>query len=159
MNLQFCILKTTLSSCAPSPPQRRPNKAEKYSDWEGADDVTFNALISAFEKGRQWQLALHILRVPWMTKRREWKETYTKPTKLWQVRIFGRKQGRIFYAKIVRFCKRKCFFAEKRYTFVVSFQLWPTLEIWKKVPRWLHYISGMSSWLSSEERIIILVMK
>ena len=30
-----------------------------------ADDVTFNALISAFEKGRQWQLALHILSVPW----------------------------------------------------------------------------------------------
>ena len=29
------------------------------------DDVTFNALISAFEKGRQWQLALHILSVPW----------------------------------------------------------------------------------------------
>eukprot|EP00434_Breviolum_minutum_P004029 symbB.v1.2.003546.t1/scaffold196.1/size274459/18 len=38
------------------------SEAEKYSDWEGADDVTFNALISAFEKGRQWQLALHILR-------------------------------------------------------------------------------------------------
>ena len=51
--------------------------------------------------------------------------------------------------KILRFCKRTCFFAEKRYTFVASFQLWPTLETWKKVP----------GWFSSEERIIILVMK
>lgn len=111
-------------SCALSPPQLPP-KAEKYSDWEGADDVTFNALISAFEKGRQWQLALHILRVPWMT-RREWKETYTKPPKetnkvvagvFWTKPRDDLEQYRMFSQEDV------FFFAEKRYTFVVSFQL------------------------------------
>lgn len=34
-----------------------------------ANDVTFNALISSCEKGRQWQWALHMLLEAWLQSR------------------------------------------------------------------------------------------